>query len=92
MNFLHGELQLAEGDTVEVTLDHAANVQLLDPANYEQYRQGKPYRYHGGHATESPVLLEAPSAGSWHLVVDLGGGTGSVRASYRVLSSRAVGA
>ena len=89
MNFLHRDLQLTEGDVVEVTLDHAANVQLLDAANYEQYAQGKPYRYHGGYAKDSPVNLAVPSPGRWHLVVDLGGGTGSVRASYRVLSAQA---
>jgi hypothetical protein len=88
MNFLHKDLQLADGDVVEVTLDHAANVQLLDTANFEQYRQGKPYRYHGGYAKESPVRLTAPAPGRWHLVIDLGGGTGSVRASCRVLSSQ----
>jgi hypothetical protein len=88
MDFLHKDLQLAEGDVVEVTLDHAANVQLLDAANYEQYREGKPYRYHGGYAKESPVRLAVPTPGRWHLVIDLGGGTGSVRASYRVLSSQ----
>lgn len=88
MNFLHGNLQLTDGDIVEVTLDHPANVQLLDAANYDQYRQGKPYRYHGGYAKESPVRLEAPSSGHWHLVVDLGGGAGTVRASYSVLPSR----
>lgn len=90
MNFLHGDLrELTEGDVVEVTLDHAANVQLLDTANYEQYRQGRPYRYYGGYAKESPVRLTVPSPGRWHLVVDLGGGIGTVRASYRVLSSQA---
>jgi len=88
MNFLHGDLQLAEGDVVEVTLDHPANVQLLDPANYDLYSQGKAYRYFGGHAKESPARLVAPAPGRWHLVVDLGGGTGRVRASYRVLSSQ----
>jgi hypothetical protein len=89
MNFLHADLQLSEGDLVEVTLDHAANVQLLDTANFEQYKLGKPYQYHGGYAKESPVQIAAPAPGSWHLVIDLGGGIGTVRASYRVMSSQA---
>lgn len=90
MNFLHAKLQLAPDDQVEVTLDHPANVQLLDSVNYEKYSQGKPYRYYGGYAKESPVRLSVPERGQWHLVVDLGGGAGSVRASYRVLSSQTV--
>ena len=89
MNFLHQELELGADDVVEVTLDHAANVQLLDTPNYEQYRQGKPYRYFGGHYQETPVQIAAPRGGRWHVVVDLGGGAGTVRASLRVLSRSA---
>ena len=88
MNFLHKDLQLAEGDVVEVTLNNPANVQLLDQENYELYSQNKPYRYHGGHTKNSPVPLPAPSAGRWHLVVDLGGGVGTVSGSIRILSAQ----
>ena len=90
MNFLHKVLELADGDMVEVTLINAANVQLLDEENYHQYSQNKLYRYHGGHATTSPVTLAAPSAGRWHLVVDLGGGVGSVTGAVSVLSAQPV--
>ena len=86
VNFLHKDFHLEAGDEIEVTFNHPANVQLLDIENYEAYRQGKPYQYHGGYATESPVRLPAPAAGTWHLVVDLGGAPGSVRASYRLLT------
>lgn len=88
MNFLHKVLDLADGDMVEVTLTNAANVQLLDEENYQQYSQNKLYRYHGGHATTSPFVLATPSAGRWHLVVDLGGGVGSVTGSVSVLSAQ----
>ncbi len=87
MNFLHKEFDLAAGDVVEVTLDHAANVQLLDPSNFLAYRSGRPYRYHGGYVTTSPFRITAPHSGHWHLVVDLGGNAGTVRASVRILSS-----
>jgi Domain of unknown function (DUF1883) len=87
MEHLHKEFDLAEGDVVEVTLaGNAANVQLLDPANYENYRQGKPYTYYGGYARTSPFRIQAPASGRWHLVVDLGGGPGRVQASSRVIS------
>ncbi len=39
------------------------------------------YRYFGGYATKSPVRFAVPRAGHWHVVVDLGGGAGQVRAS-----------
>lgn len=90
MDFLHRELALQTGDVVEVALDHAANVQLLDPSNFLAYQERRPYRYHGGHATQSPFRIKAPHAGNWHLVIDLGGGPGSVRASVAVLSGAGV--
>lgn len=85
MNYLHYEFDLATGDIVEVTLDKQANVRLLDVTNYLQYCNGARHRYHGGLVKESPVRIRAPHAGHWHLVIDLGGYGGAVRASARVL-------
>ncbi len=89
MDYLQKELDLKDGDVVEVTLDHAANVQLMAPSDFLAYQQRRPFRYHGGHATQSPFRIVAPSAGKWYLVVDLGGGAGTVRASVAVLSGAA---
>jgi len=85
MNYLHYEFNLAAGDVVEVVLDNPANVRLMDGANFSRYRSGAQHRYYGGFAKESPVRIPAPQPGHWHLVVDLGGHTGTVRASARVL-------
>jgi hypothetical protein len=90
MNYLHYEFDAGAGDIIEVTLDRAANVQLLDPANYENYKNGHGYRYHGGYATTSPVRLAVPRAGTWHVVIDLGGGAGRVRAAARLVSGATV--
>jgi hypothetical protein len=85
MNHLKFDLgQLRQGAAVSVTLDHRANVRLLDPDNYEHFRQGRQHRCIGGHATTSPYRLRTPSAGHWIVVVDLGGGAGNVRASVTV--------
>lgn len=89
MDYLHHELNLNAGDVVEVTLDHPANVQLLDPSNFLAYQQRRAFRYWGGHATKSPFRITAPNTGKWHLVIDLGGGAGAVRASVRVLTGAA---
>jgi hypothetical protein len=85
MNFLHYEFDLDSNDVVEVTLDRQANVRLLDDADYSLYRRGSEHRYYGGLAKESPVRVPAPHAGHWHLVIDLGGYAGTVRAAARVL-------
>ena len=76
------------GTIAEVTLDRAANVLLMDPTNYGEYSQGRAYRYYGGHVTVSPFRLVVPAAGIWHVVVDLGGGPGEVRAVVRLNGRR----
>lgn len=87
MEYLHREFDLGSEDVVEVTLSgNAANVLLLDDSNFDNYRQGRPYSYHGGYAKESPFQIPTPHSGRWHLVVDLGGGAGRVQASARVVS------
>lgn len=86
MNHLNYEFDADAGDVAEVTIDRAANVLLMDPSNYSAYRQGRNYRYTGGYATRSPVRLAVPGRGHWHVIVDLGGGPGQVRANTRVLS------
>ena len=84
MKYLHYEIEASPNDTVEVVLDRAANVQLLDPINFENYKNGREFRYAGGYVTSSPVHLPVPSPGRWHVVIDLGGGAGHVRASVQV--------
>lgn len=85
MNFLLYDLDLAADDAVEVTLDSQANVRLLDEPNYLSYRRGGRHTYYGGLAKASPVTLRPPHAGHWHLVVDLGGRAGTVKASVRTV-------
>lgn len=89
MEYLHKEFDLAQDDAVEVFLvGNAANVLLLDDENFQNYREGKPYKYFGGYARTSPFRLPAPQAGRWHLVIDLGGGAGRVQASSRVINKQ----
>ena len=86
MEHLHYEIDAHDQDQVEVSIDRAANVQLLDPTNYELYQQGRSFSYEGGYATVSPVRFTVQRAGRWHVVIDLGGGAGRVKASMRHLS------
>lgn len=86
MNFLHYPLDLAEGQAVEVKLNQQANVRLLDEENFSSYQKGKRHRYYGGLAKVSPARIDAPRSGRWHLVIDLGGYPGSVKASVTVLN------
>jgi hypothetical protein len=85
-DFIHYDLkQQKRGAVVEVTLNTQANVQLLDSSSFTAYRNGRQYRYIGGLATKSPIRLAIPRNGHWHVVIDLGGYSGSVRSDVRVL-------
>jgi hypothetical protein len=87
MDFVHYELgQRDGGDVVEVRLDTAANVRLLDIPNFTAYQGGQPHQFYGGYVTQSPFAIRVPHRGYWHLVIDLGGYPGQVRSTVRVLS------
>jgi hypothetical protein len=87
MNYLHQELTAGPEDRVEVTLDAQANVMLLDDTNFDRYRRNQAFQYYGGHAEKSPFVLVPPSRGRWHVVVDLGGGPGRVRAAVQLIEN-----
>jgi len=86
VKFLHTDFWGGTDETAVVTLDKQANVMLLNDANFAAYRAGRSFRYLGGLATRSPVSLTPPHHGHWHVVVDLGGYAGTVRAGIRIIS------
>jgi hypothetical protein len=87
MDFLHNDLgSLSGNEVVEVTLETAANVKLMDSSNFSSYQNGGPHRYYGGLATRSRLRLTVPHPGHWHLAIDLGGYAGNIRAGVRVIS------
>jgi hypothetical protein len=85
--FTHYDLGLRRaGEIIEITLSgSAANVRLMDSTNFQSYKNGRQHRYFGGRATHSPVRLQIPHAGSWHVTVDMQGLRGTVRSRMRVL-------
>jgi hypothetical protein len=73
---------------VQVTLSgSAANVRLMNSSDLSSYRSGRNHRYYGGLAKQSPVNLQIPSSGHWHVTVDMAGLRGSVRSGIRMLPS-----
>lgn len=86
MNYLHYDVDVRSGEAVQVELDKQANVRLLDDVNYSNYRNGRRHDYYGGRAVKSPVMLQPPRPGKWHVVIDLGGNSGSVRAAVQTVS------
>ena len=85
MDYLHKALNLGTNDAVEVTLNMQANVMLLSDGNFNKYRAGQRFEYYGGLFKISPAILKPPRAGKWHLVIDLGGRSGRIKYSVRVI-------
>lgn len=92
MNFTHYDLgHVAGGSVVEISLQgSAANVRLMDSANFSSYKNGRQHRYFGGLAERSPVRLQVPHSGRWHVAVDMQGMRGSVRTGVRVIPKAAL--
>jgi hypothetical protein len=89
-DFIHYDLgQQTAGAIVVVELDARANVQLVDGTNFQNYRSARQYRFVGGQALRSPVRLEVPHSGHWHVVIDLGGASGSIRSAVQVFANAA---
>jgi hypothetical protein len=89
MTFLHNDLgRVSRGTIVVADLEGTeANVRLLDDTNFSRYKSGGQHRGLGGHYRSSPVRLVVPATGRWHVVVDLGGFAGAVRASISVIAT-----
>jgi hypothetical protein len=75
---------LKKGSTVVVTLQNQANVQLMTSSEYNNYKSGRRYRYHGGRVTRSPFHITVPSNGHWIVAIDLGGYAGRISSSVVV--------
>ena len=79
MDFVHYDLgYLVEGTTVVVSLDVAANVCVLDFANFMYYKMGTSFTYLGGYITRSPYYAVIPQTGFWNVTIDLGGYEGRI--------------
>ena len=86
MNFQYYDLgYLEKGQVVEVTLSAQANVKLMDSSNFNNYKNGRRHHYYGGRATVSPTRIPVPSNGKWYVTIDLGGYSGRLNVSVKVL-------
>ena len=83
--FIHGREHLDDGDVVQVTCDTQCNVMLLTDTNFYCYKRQESYRYYGGFFKQFPARIAAPHSDYWNIVIDLGGGSASIRYSITVL-------
>lgn len=90
MDFLHYDVNTGADDVIVVSLDRQANVLLLDDINFSAYRSGRSFHYRGGWMKQSPVHVPPPHSGRWHVVVDLAGRAGTVKAGVNVIRQQRV--
>ena len=77
--------QVKSGSIVEVTLEYAANVRIMDSFNFSSYKRGDRCRFIGGYVTKSPYKASIPNSGHWYVAIDLGGHAGKISSSVKVL-------
>jgi hypothetical protein len=82
---MHYEMKAGPDEIIQVSISRDANVRLLDPVNYAKYKLGKSYTATAGPETEGPVRFVPPFKGTWHVIVDMEGRMGTVRAFVDVL-------
>jgi hypothetical protein len=88
MKFIYKDLgSLKAGAVVEVTVSAVANVRLMDTPNFNNYKNGMKQIYTGGTVRQSPVQLMVPTAGHWHVAIDINGieGSNGLKAGVKVL-------
>ena len=82
--YLFSQVDLKRGDIVRVTVDRRANVLMMIPEAYENYKHQINYTYYGGYAITSPLEIPAPFEGKFYVVIDLPGG-GELKYSIAVV-------
>ena len=87
MKFQHYDLgKLDKGRIVLVTISgSSANVKLMDSQNFQNYKSGRKHSFYGGHVTSSPFNISVPNYGNWYVTIDLGGYTGKLSSSVKVI-------
>jgi hypothetical protein len=87
MQFLQKREYLSEGDVVVVDCSHRCNIRLMGDSDFSSYRRGGSHHYHGGYYDRLPARIGVPADGYWNIVLDLGGGSASIRHSIQFLKA-----
>ncbi len=86
MNYLHYQVHAGPENIIKVRIDRKANVRLLDTLQYQKYRMGKPFGNTPGGKSEPPGReFRVQNKDVWHVIIDLGGKGGTVKAQVDVL-------
>lgn len=67
--YLHYSFYASNGDSVQVEINQATHVYLVNQIHYFYFQEGQEFEHSGGFMTRSPVLLDIPYPGVWHVLV-----------------------
>jgi Domain of unknown function (DUF1883) len=81
-DFFYDRQYLEAGDIVIVNCDHQCNVMVMTDQDFDRYKRGDRFNYHGGHYKSLPARIPVPSTGWWNAVLDLGGGSANIRYGF----------
>lgn len=89
MQFSTADLgSLSAGSVVHVAIRGGGpNVRIFDSSNFRAFKFGQRATGYGGHARRSPVSIQVPHSGHWHLVIDFGGLPGRASFEYQVVNA-----
>ena len=73
-----------QGKIIEVTLDQAANIRIMDEDNYNNFKNRQSYSAIIYFITTSPFKIKLPRSAHWYVVVDPEDQPGSVVSSVKV--------
>ncbi|WP_072159921.1 DUF1883 domain-containing protein [Pluralibacter gergoviae] len=74
MSYIHSREYVENGSIVSVQCSHQINVLVMDDQNYNKYRNGSRFTYHGGFYTHFPANIAVPHSGYWNVVLALAPG------------------
>jgi hypothetical protein len=83
--FLHYQLHVDSGQSVQVNLSTKARIYLLDEKNYHRLRARERFRYLGRSQPRDNVVIRPESPGTWHVVIT-GANSSSLSAEVSLLS------
>lgn len=85
MKYTYKDGNFRKGDILIITVDRSVNIYLVDSINFQRYKNGSSFEYYSSKSSSSPYNIAVPSTGLWYIILDLGGGTGILNYSIKVL-------
>jgi len=85
MKYTYKDGNFRKGDILIIAVDRSVNIYLVDSINFQHYKNGNSFECYTSKSASSPYSITVPRSGHWYIVLDLGGGSGILNYSIKVL-------